>query len=210
MEATLESVWEAFRETQRRQQETDRLIKESKVENDRLIKELKESQAETDRQLKETDRKIDKLTDDVRSVNIMIGGMGNSNGDFAEEYFYNSIETNKDIFGEHFDECISSSKRYDKSSGKKIERDILLVNGKSVAIVEVKYKARREDIEKLIKKLTDFRALYTQYRSHGIYLGLAAMSFDKTVEEKCLENGIAVIKQVGDTVVINDEHLKVF
>ena len=151
----------------------------------------------------ETDRIVTNLAE-------MIGGMGNSNGDFAEEYFFNSIDKDKNIFEEHFDECISSSKRYSKDSRKKIERDILLINGKSIAIVEVKYKARREDIDKLINKLPDFWTLYPQYRSHRIYFGLAAMSFEKGVEDETVKKGIAVIKQVGDTVVINDKHLKVF
>jgi len=36
------------------------------------------------------------------------------------------------------------------------------------------------------------------------------MSFYPELEQACIEQGIAVIKQVGDTVVINDAHLKVF
>ena len=184
--ATLESVWEAFKETQRRQQETERILTEQ----------LAASRADYDRRMK--------------NMNEMLGGMANSNGDFAETYFFNSIEKDKNIFGEHFDECISSSKRYSKDNRTRTEHDILLVNGKSVAIVEVKYKAHKEDIEKLINKLPSFRTLYPQYRSHGIYLGLAAMSFEKGVEEETVKQGIAVIKQVGDTTVVSDGHLKVF
>jgi len=33
---------------------------------------------------------------------------------------------------------------------------------------------------------------------------------NKKVEKEALKKGIAVIKQVGDTMVINDENLKVF
>jgi hypothetical protein len=36
------------------------------------------------------------------------------------------------------------------------------------------------------------------------------MSFEKGFEDKSKEEGVAIIKQVGDTVVINDKHLKVF
>jgi len=36
------------------------------------------------------------------------------------------------------------------------------------------------------------------------------MSFYDELEQECMNQGIAIIKQVGDTVVINDEHLKVF
>jgi hypothetical protein len=39
---------------------------------------------------------------------------------------------------------------------------------------------------------------------------LASLSFYEELEQECIEHGIAVIKQVGDTVVINDSHLKVF
>ena len=36
------------------------------------------------------------------------------------------------------------------------------------------------------------------------------MVFDEDIEVKCIENGIAVIKQVGDSVVVYDENLKVY
>jgi len=34
--------------------------------------------------------------------------------------------------------------------------------------------------------------------------------FNKKVEKESIKQGIAVIKQVGDAMVINDAHLKVF
>jgi hypothetical protein len=36
------------------------------------------------------------------------------------------------------------------------------------------------------------------------------MTFYKEVEEKCVEKGIAIIKQKGDTVIINDKHIKAY
>jgi hypothetical protein len=36
------------------------------------------------------------------------------------------------------------------------------------------------------------------------------MSFYLELEQECTKQGIAIIKQVGDTVVINDAHLKTF
>jgi hypothetical protein len=36
------------------------------------------------------------------------------------------------------------------------------------------------------------------------------LSFYPDLEQECTNQGIAIIKQVGDTVVINDAHLKVF
>jgi predicted ribosome-associated RNA-binding protein Tma20 len=144
-------------------------------------------------------------------VNDVVGGIGKSNGMFAEEFFFNTIQNgDKKLFGEQFTECYSSSKKYVKEKQTRTENDILLVNGKTVAFVEVKYRARKDDVEKIINKLPKIRATYTDYRSHGIYLGLAAMSFEDGVETEAGNNGIAVIKQVGDKIIVKDEHVQMY
>jgi hypothetical protein len=74
----------------------------------------------------------------------------------------------------------------------------------------VKFKAHQADIPKVIKKAETFRENFPKYKNHRIYLGLASMAFYPELEQECINQGIAVVKQVGDTVVINDEHLKVF
>ena len=130
---------------------------------------------------------------------------------FAEEFFFTAIDMgDKKIFGEHFDECTSYEKRHSKANQIKGEQDIILSNAESIALVEVKYRARKVDVQKMIDKLPNFRSLYPEHNSRRIYLGIAAMSFDKGVEEDCTDNGIAIVKQMGDTVVINDQHLKVY
>jgi hypothetical protein len=90
------------------------------------------------------------------------------------------------------------------------EYDIVLYNHTSVAIIEVKYKANKEDIPDVLKKADTFRKLFPQYKDFKIYLGLASLSFYSRLEQKCIKEGIAIIKQVGETVVINDAYLKVF
>ena len=37
-----------------------------------------------------------------------------------------------------------------------------------------------------------------------------SLDFDKGVEEESIKEGVAIIKQVGDTVVISEENLKTF
>jgi len=90
------------------------------------------------------------------------------------------------------------------------EYDILLVNGKSVAIIEIKYKAHERNIPEVIRKAQTFRANFSDYANHQVYLGLASMSFYPELEQACVNHGIAVVKQVGDTVVVNDAYLKVY
>jgi hypothetical protein len=62
----------------------------------------------------------------------------------------------------------------------------------------------------VLKKAETFRVLFPDYKDFKIYLGLASMSFYPELEQECINEGIAVIKQVGDTVVINDKYLKIF
>jgi hypothetical protein len=212
---TFESVWAMLHETQRRQQETALQLKD-----------LKDSQKETDRQLKETDRQLreslkkskaenDRQTEALREFlkqskadpDAKIGKWSTNHGFYAEEYFINSFNRGqRNFFGEKFDRMINNA------HGIKIdaEYDILLLNGKSVAIVEVKFRAHENDIPDVINKAGSFRVNYPDFAGHRIYLGLASMSFYDRLEKECVKSGIAVIKQVGDTLVINDSNLKVF
>jgi len=138
-----------------------------------------------------------------------MGNWSNNHGSFAEEYFFNSFEEEKqNFFGEHFNEIEKNLKV--RAQKLRDEYDIVMYNDSYVAIVETKFKAHEKDIPKVIKKAETFRILCPDYKDFKIYLGLASLSFYPELEQECIENGIAVIKQVGDTVVINDENLKVF
>ena len=180
--ATPEIVWAMLRELTEKQAETDRQMKE------------------TDKQMKETDRKLDK-------IGVQLGGMAYNQGRFAEEYFFNSFEKgNRNFFGEKFDDIKKNLKGIKTDD----EFDIVMMNGQSVGIVEVKYKAHENDVPKVLGKANAFRANFAEYKNHTVYLGLATMAFYPELEQACKDNGIAIIKQAGDTVVINDEHLKAF
>ena len=175
----------------------DRQMKQSREDFDR---EMKLSREDFDRRSVDFDRRMKKLSE-------QIGGLSNSHGFFAEEYFFNSFENGqKTFFGEKFDSCKKNvvGLRYEDES------DIVFLNGQAVGIVEVKYKVHDKDIESVIGKVNSFKINFGDFRHHRFYLGLASLVFDKGVEKECIKQGVAVIKQVGDTVVINDENLKIF
>jgi len=175
--ATPESVWAILQEVGRKQEETDRIVKEN---------------AKTMRELQKT-----------------VGGWANNHGSFAEEYFFNSFEKGQqNFFGKKFDMIEKKVKAVWKNIQD--EYDIVLYNDDAIAIVEVKFKAHVNDIDTVLKKAETFKILYPYYKDYKIYLGLASLSFYPELEQECINEGIAIIKQVGDSVVINDEHLKVF
>jgi hypothetical protein len=184
--ATQESVWALLEKFGEKLTESERM--------------LTEKQAETDRQIEKTARQVEKVTG-------TLGSWANYQGSFAEEYFFNSFERGKqNFFGEKFDRVTKNLKGTETDD----EYDLLLINGKSIGIVEVKYKAHETDIPKVLRKAETFRVNFPKYDQHQVYIGLASLAFYPELEKKCINQGIAIIKQVGDSVVINDKHLKVF
>ena len=182
--------------------ESNRFLTERQAETDRLLK-------ETDRSIKEMRRKEEKYEQRMKRIEKDMGSWSNNHGSFAEEYFYNSfLNEEQNFFGEQFDKIRNQVHHVTKNLED--EYDIVLYNHTSVAIIEVKFTAHENDIPKTLKKAETFRILCPDYKDFKIYLGLASMSFYPELEKKCTEQGIAIIKQVGDSVVINDAHLKVF
>ena len=185
----------AMAETERLRKKADAKHRQARAEFELSMKALSEQQAKTDRQ--------------IENVNKTLGSWANNQGSFAEEYFFNSFEKGQqNFFGEKFDDIEKNIKGF--KTGFKDEYDILLVNGKSVGIIEVKYKAHENDLPKVIKKAETFRRNFPEYQNHKVYLGLATLVFSPGLEQECINEGIAVIKQAGDTVIITDEHLKAF
>ena len=171
--------------------------------------ERKVRQAEADKRLAEAEKRQAEFERDLKNFKDKSGVYSQSVGSFAEEYFFNSFNAGKtNFFGEKFDIIEKHVKGI--SIENRDEYDILLTNKVVVCIVEVKFKAHENDIPKVLKKAETFRLNFPEYKNHKAYLSLASISFYNELEQLCKGNGIAIIKQVGDTVVIYDEHLKVY
>ncbi len=171
-----------------------------------LVASLAISQAKTDEQLKElkaSNQRTDERFEDLRTSNkrmgVLLGNISNNQGDVAEEFFYNSLEDKKDLAGIHYDFI---DKNW-KSSTKNLrdEFDIVMVNGKDIAIIEVKYKAHEKDLEKLLtKKQTNFKELFPIYKDYNHHLALASFYMPPELKEKALENNVIVLQRKGDVM----------
>jgi hypothetical protein len=197
---TFEEICQILDITALRQKE----IAESQKETDRIVKETSLQMKETDRKMQETDRRI-------KAMQQEIGGISNSNGEFAEEYFYNVFEDDKLNFaGEHFDAIDRNIKVSDPKLNKRDEYDLILYNGENIAIIETKYKTRESNIENVIQKADSFRFWFPQYKNHKVYLGLAGLTFDTHTMQKARKKGIAIIRQRGGKTIVNDKDLKAY
>jgi hypothetical protein len=199
--ATMESFWAGMQELKERQAESDA----------RWERRMAESHAEWEERQKKSDAKWNKLHEEILRLNNTVGGIGTSNGDYAEEFFYNSLKGGDlKFFGEKFDR-IARRKLVGTRSKLDAEYDTVLYNGKVICIVEIKYKAQKKlDFNRIFNRVEIFKTKYPEYANHKYYLALAAFAFHKDIEERCAEEGIAVFKQQGDTIVVSDKNLKVF
>jgi len=182
MKKTDRHLTKRFEETDKQMQETDKLIKE------------------TTEQMKKTDEKLNRIA-------AMVGNISNNQGDIAEEYFINSLEEYLKIGKINFDYVVPN---FMAKKGHKIlaEYDILLVNGESVAIVEVKYKAHINDLDKLPKKIEQLKNL-PQYKNYKVYAGIATFYATNELIKKAQELGYFILQRKGEVMVTHSDHLKV-
>jgi hypothetical protein len=200
---------EKLAESDRQRKENERFLTEKLAESDRQRKEnerfLTEKLAETDKLLKETIAAAEKWDKQLQKE---IGGIANSNGEFAEEYFENIFCKDMTFAGMHFHDMIIRKRLDDRKRRDKF--DIIMLNENNAVIVETKYKAHESDIEELIEKAESFRYWYPEHKDHNIYLCLASLRFEDNIIGKARKKGIAIIQQLGEKTVVNDENLKVY
>ena len=160
---------------------------------------LEKVQEETNQQMKKTDNTMKETQETLKRVTKLVGNISNNQGDIAEEFFYNSLRAKPSMAGINYDFIEPNAHR---SKGNiEDEYDILLVNGKDIAIIETKYKAHTSDIEKLInKKYENFKKLYPEYKDYNHHLGLASFNMNEDVKELASKNNITLLQRKGDII----------
>jgi hypothetical protein len=167
-------------------------LKNSQKETDRQMKETDRQMKETDRQMKETDRKLDK-------IGKLVGSISNNQGDIAEEFFYNSLKHKPFLAGVNYDFIDKNVTRSKQDTED--EYDILMVNGKDIAIIETKYKAHLSDLERLLhKKYTNFKILYPEYKQYNHHLVLASFHINDNIKNFASKHSITLLTRKGDII----------
>ncbi len=109
-----------------------------------LVASLAVAQKVTDEQIKLNDKM---LTEKIDCMGITLGIVTNNQGDAAEEFFFNSLSNDTHLGSIHFDDI---EKNGHKRRGKTEEEyDIIMTNADAIGIVEVKYKAHENDLDRL-------------------------------------------------------------
>ena len=181
------------------------------------MEKLRASQDQSQQELKDLKLYIEGVTKELR-------GLGVTQGDIAEEEFYQSLERHKKLGALHFD----TIERKVQKNASSPEFDILLINGDSVGLIEVKanlrtylknkYYVKREgnrpksfDMKRCIDdKVNDFRRSCPEYKDYKLYFGFGSLITDDKLIAQAKENGIFLLTQKGNHIELVNETVVAF
>ena len=198
MATTADEVWQLLGELIQSQKETDRRFPES----DRRFQESDRHFQETEQFLKEQHQCLNEQLDKL---------WGNQLGEFAKWQVRPAAVR---LFKERGIAVRELSSDLSVQKGDEgLEIDLLVVNGsEAIAIaiaIEVKSKLTQADVDEHLERLDKFKRLLPRYQSLKILGAVAAMVTPSEVARYAYRQGLFVIAQSGDTLVIlNDQKFK--
>ena len=208
MTTTADDVWrllaelvEAQKETERRFQETERILKEQYLETDHRFQQteriLKEQSLETDHRFQQTDRQITRLSKEI-------GNLGGKWGRFVENMVAPACET---LFLHRGIPVHQVSQRVKKRlEGKTLEIDVLVTNENHVLVVEVKSSLGVDNVKELIDDLKEFRQFFPEYSQKELYGAVAGIEIEEGADKYAYRQGLFVLSQAGENVaILNDK-----
>ena len=190
MATTADDVWrllgelvEAQKETDRRFQETERLMREQRQESDRRFQ-------ETERLLKEQSQRVDK----------QLGKLGNRLGEFVEWQIRPAAVRLFKERGLDVHELYSGVSAQRPEGG--LEIDLLVVNNTEAVLIEVKTKLTQSDVDEHLERLEKFKRLMPRYQNLKALGAVAGMVVPDDIALYAYRQGLFVLAQSGDNVII--------
>ncbi|TRU28375.1 MAG: DUF3782 domain-containing protein [Microcystis aeruginosa Ma_QC_B_20070730_S2] len=196
MTATIEDIREILKELAQSQQElsqSQQELSQSQQELSQAQQELSQAQKETDKQIKETDKQINR-------VSKQIGELGNRLGEFVEWQVRPAVVRlfqERGIDVHEFHPGISV-----KRDNEGLEIDLLVVNDTDAILVEVKSKLTQRDVDEHLQRLAKFKRLMPRFRDVKALGAVAAMIVPNEVASYGCRQGLFVLVQSGENVII--------
>lgn len=204
---TLAEVWQLFKETDRRFQETERLLKEQSQETDRRFQEterlLKEQSQQTDRRFRETEQFFRQQN---KELDKKLGKLGNRLGEFVEGFIKPAVVKLFQERGIAVHVVTRDVEVNRPELGLAMQIDLFVTNDDSCVLVEVKSHLDLDDVNEHIERMGKFKVLFPLYADKKIYGAVAGMVIPDNIAKYAYRNGFFVIAQKGDSaVILNDD-----
>jgi hypothetical protein len=196
-----DEIRQMIRETSIQMKETDRLIKET----DQLIKETGLQMKETDRQMKESDLKFEKMREELRELSTRFTSQS---GHIIEGLMEPSAIKIFQDRGYDINRCWKNFKKYNKSVGRKLEVDLLLLDDEIAIIVEVKINCTCKDVDHFTEQMRHFKEVCPEYANKKILLAMAAINYERDSDNYAKELGLFVIRVSNNNIFSLDPNDK--
>jgi hypothetical protein len=183
-------------------------LHEAQNRTDEQMNRTDEQMKRTDEQMKRTDEQMKRTDEKLERIGINLGNISHNQGDVAEEFFFQSLIKDNRLGKIHFDDVV---KNMEKHRGQiQEEYDLVMTNGDAIAVVEVKYKAHKNDLDKLDRKMRHFKQLFPIYQTFKQYGAIATFHINDDAKEEALRRGYFVLQRSGDLVhTESSDHLTV-
>lgn len=186
---TLDDVWRLFQETDRKFQESDRL--------------LTQRFQETDRKFQESDRLLKELLATQKETSKKIGELGNRLGDFVQEMVRPAVVR---LFRERNIEVHQVMRNIEAfNDDHAIEVDLLVINRQQAIAVECKSRLSIDDVNDHLERLDKFKELFPQYQNLHLMGAVAGMVVPDDTAKYAYRRGLFVLAQSGDAVLIRND-----
>ena len=173
---------------------------ESKARMDRFDEWLAKSSAEFDQRIRENNEQIRKSREEfnksMAEVNRNLGGIGNTQGEIAEDLFRRNTQAALNNYGIPIDQVHHNL----RATGRR-EYDIVAVNANQAVVIEIKTKLKARDVEKFLQtQLPQFKSAFPEFRDYAVYGGMGALVLSKEQELELCGLGLFVFTQGEDGI----------
>jgi len=168
------------------------------------LQELHQTSMETDKKFQETDKKIEKMSMEtnrkIDKMTMLYGSVADNNRDFSEEFFYRGLLQRSSLCGIAYEQVDRMERRTKKLQG---EYDIVLHNGDTIVVIEVKYKLHPNDVQDFHdRKFPNFRKLFPEYNDKKLVGGVAGLSIPTESVRLAEQFGFIVLSNSGEAVAV--------
>ena len=189
----------------RRFAETDAKLNKLFAETNAQFAKTDAQIAKTDAQLAKTDAQLAKTDARLKKLSDMIGGTVNNQGQVVEEFFYRSLAKQLRVGDIKFDAIYRNLTG--QAKGVQDEFDIVLANGDTLALFEVKTKAHPNLVEVMLRrKIPNLRKVLPHFKNYKVYAGIASLVTYNELIEEVEKHGLFLLTQQGNHLeVVNDQ-----
>lgn len=160
---------------------------------------------ETDKKFQQTENEIEKTSRAVKETSETIYALTGKWGRFVEGLIVPAAERLFKERGIIIDKVSQRVKTH--HNGDTMEIDILAINGEYAVLIEAKSTLKIEDIKEHIKRLTDFKEFFPEYKDKKVLGVVGGIVIEENSDIFAYKQGLFVIAESGETVkILNDKN----